>query len=263
MKDMTTDAPQWADELTRELKQLNKFMRLQLNATRFGNLGPDRVLTVNHLGEPFDLHLPFGDTDYIQRKILNDRTFYEANLLENLRQLKVVKPGGVIIDAGSNIGNHAVFFAAYLSPARLYAFEPQQIAHATLTRNIELNHPDADIRCVRSLLGSQSGMGDVASYKPGNQGGASFEASEGGSTPMLSLDDAMEDGDHARVSFIKIDVEGYQAEVLRGADRILRESQPPLWVEVFQNEKAETDEVLRPYGYKAAKLSNNNYIYQI
>ncbi|MCF2872961.1 FkbM family methyltransferase [Octadecabacter sp. G9-8] len=258
-----TDTPEWALELNSQLKMLNKMTRLQLNATRFGNLGPERILTINHQGRAFDLHLPFGDNDYIQRKILNDRGFYEANLLQSLLEMNVVQHGGVIIDAGSNIGNHAVFFGGYFAPKRMYCFEPQDIAYATMVRNIELNLAGSDVRAHQSMLGATSGRGGVAAYKHGNHGGASFEASDTGGTQMVSLDEAIEPADVAAVSFIKIDVEGYQGEVIRGATQILSQSKPVLWIEVFANEKAETDELLTKFGYRAQKLSQNNYIYSV
>lgn len=175
--------------------------------------------------------------------------------------MKIIPDGGIIIDAGSNIGNHAVFFQHYFKPKKMYCFEPQQLAFDTLQRNIELNAKGGDVAAVQAMLGAQEGRGAVSTYKPGNQGGATFAPSEDGERPMTTLDSALKKTERAKVSFLKIDVEGFQAEVLRGADDILKSAKPVLWIEVFDNEKAKTDEVLAPYGYTSKPLSKNNYIY--
>lgn len=258
-----TDTPAWAEELTNKLAKLVRKTEEQIRIQNFANLGPERVVTLNHQGTPYEMYLPFGDQDYIQRRILETRDFYESPQLVQLHRMNLIPEGGVIIDAGSNIGNHAVFFNAHFKPDRMYCFEPQALAYRTLQRNIELNAEGADIRCVQAMLGAEEGTGAVASYKQGNQGGAKFEQSDTGSTPMLTLDTALEGADKAKVSFIKIDVEGFQAEVLRGAHDILSTSKPILWIEVFDDEKDETNEILAQYGYSIQPLTKNNYLYTI
>lgn len=260
-----TQTPDWAEELNKKLTRLIRLTDRQNRLICFTGLGPERIVTLNHMGEAFQMHVPFGDQDFIQGALVAKRDFYESELLAALRGLELVAPGSVVIDAGSNIGNHAVYFQHFLAPARLYCFEPQPLAYDTLVRNIGLNDSTCDTRPLRAMLGAEEGTGAVSTYKSGNQGAATFAPSESGGTPMVTLDSAVEDGDHSKIGFIKIDVEGFQGQVLRGAHEILTQSKPPLWIEVFADEKPETDAILAEYGYASTPLggSRNNHLYQV
>lgn len=258
------DMPQWAEDLTKKLNRLMRLTEQQNRLLNFANLGPERVVTLNHKGEGFQMYIPFANQDYIQRTILESQDFYESDMLDALKDLNIVPKGSVVIDAGSNIGNHAVYFNAFFKPARMYCFEPQQLANAALVRNMELNATGSDVRTFRAMLGAEDGTGAVSSYKGGNQGGATFAPTDGEGVPMVTLDGAIEQGDHGKVSFIKIDVEGFQAHVLRGAHKILSLRKAVLWIEVFKDEKPETDEVMALYGYTSEPLAGtrNNHIYR-
>lgn len=258
-------SPEWADDLNKKLTRLIRLTDRQNRLLSFTRLGPDPIVTLNHLGEAFRMYVPFGDQDYIQGALVAKRDFYESELLATLRTLNIVPKGSVVIDAGANIGNHSVYFQHFLAPKRLYSFEPQPLAYDTLVRNIGLNDSPCETRPVRAMLGAEEGTGAVSTYKTGNQGAATFAPTEGGGTPMVTLDSALEDGDHDNVGFIKIDVEGFQGQVLRGAHNILTRSKPPLWIEVFAEEKAETDDILAAYGYRSTPLAGtrNNHLYQV
>ena len=264
MDDQTEDMPVWADDLSRKLKRLIRLTEQQNRLLNFSNLGPDRIVTLNHKGDPFRMYVPFANQDYIQRNILENQDFYESPMLEALSDLDFMPKGGVVIDAGSNIGNHAVYFNAYLKPDRMYCFEPQQLANDALVRNIELNKTGSDVRIFHAMLGAEEGTGAVSTYKGGNQGAATFAPTDGEGVPMLTLDGAVEDSDHDKVGFIKIDVEGFQAHVLRGAHKILSHRKAVLWIEVFKDEKPETDAVMAEYGYTSEPLggARNNHLYR-
>lgn len=257
------EAPEWADKLSGKLDKLLKVTETQNRLIRFGNLGPDKIVTINHKGRAFDMYVPFGDIDYIQRHLIARRDFYESRFLADLAARKVVAQGGVIIDAGANIGNHSVFFGSFFKPKRLYCFEPQPMVHETLLRNLEINLDKVDIRTHQAMLGGTSGTGEVSVYKQGNIGGAAFAAAEDGDTPMVTLDDTILKGDVGKISFIKMDVEGFQDDVLKGASNILTKSRPPLWIEVLRSERESTDKILAEYGYEATELSRDNVLYTV
>ncbi|WP_375279313.1 FkbM family methyltransferase [Pseudooctadecabacter sp.] len=259
----TNEMPEWADNLNKMMVRLNRRIEHQNFLIAYGNLGPDRIVDISHRGDPFRLYVPFGDRDLIQRHLISDRDFYESGYLNALREMGVVPHDKVIIDAGANIGNHTVFFAHYFKPSKLYSFEPQRMVFDTLQRNIELNSNGRDITAVNALLGAEKGTGSLAFYKQGNLGAASFALDDKGETPMVALDDAVTKADRKNVGFMKIDVEGFQIEVLRGAHDILTQSKPALWVEVFRNEREECDAFLAPYGYTATELSRSNVVYQV
>jgi len=253
----------WAETIYKEIRELRKNTDIQLRFQRFANLGPDRNVTINHRGEAFQIHVPFGDIDYIQKVIIANRAFYEAGKLQKLSELNLIPQGGIIIDAGANIGNHSVYFGHFFKPSRMYCFEPQNIAFQTLLKNIELNLSGCDVRTHQALLGADAGFGSLKSYKHYNHGGATFEASNNGNVPMLTLDDTIDFDDQNKVSFIKIDVERAQDDVLRGAKKILEISKPTLWIEVFPDERTATDALLSELGYEPETLHNNDILYKV
>lgn len=260
-----TDTPEWAAELSGKLDKLIMATKVQSWVTRFGNLGPEKIVTINHRGHAFDMYVPFGDIDYIQRQLIAKRGFYESRILADLMSRNVVEKGGVIIDAGANIGNHSVFFGRFLKPKRMYCFEPQPLVHETLLRNLEMNNKtNVDYRVHQAMLGATKGAGEIDVYRQGNIGGASFKENEDGDTPMVTLDEAMLKADVSKISFIKMDVEGFQDEVLRGAGNILSKSKPPLWIEVPEPERASTDAILMEFGYGTpVQMTRDNVLYTI
>src|SRR6185503_18246577 len=52
---------------------------------------------------------------------------------------QLVKPGGVLVEVGANIGAHTIALARACAPGKLYAFEPQQRVFQVLCANLALN----------------------------------------------------------------------------------------------------------------------------
>lgn len=144
-----------------------------------------------------------------------------------------VRPGDLVVDAGANIGVITGQLADKVGPAgRVHAFEPLPRNIARLERLREENglsqvtvHPVA--------LGAVAGTAELR--LPGVGGGAyaSFTASwidEG----RLEVDVRTVDGelDGAAPSLMKIDVEGFEYQVLQGACQTLAEHRPLLFLEV-------------------------------
>ena len=152
----------------------------------------------------------------------------EARLFE-----QIVKPGMCIVEVGANIGAHTVPMARLCAPARLYAFEPQQRVFQILCANLALN----DVRNVLAFpdaAGAEPGhvlLPDLDYGAQGNFGGVSVlpEGSDvaGLKTRVVTLDSL----ELARCHLIKIDVEGFESEVLRGARGTIGRLRPLLYVE--------------------------------
>lgn len=258
MKDLI-DPVETNEELKVRLDGLAKIMSQQLALQRFAAMGPDTILRFVYRGEEVAMYLPYGHYDYIQRQILNGCTFFEVRLLEMLEAKGLVKPGGVVIDAGANIGNHSVFFSRFMGAAKVYAFEPQPAVFDILQRNYDLNGVRG--QAVQALLGAEQGRGSMSLFKAGNLGGCQFKADQDGTVPMVRLDDAIPAFEHTQISFVKIDVERAQVDLLKGATAILTGPKPPLWIEVFDDERPETDAFLADFGYRPQKFWRADWIY--
>lgn len=172
-------------------------------------------------GIPVSFLLPSRE-DHISRILMSTRTFYEESML------KAIAPrlgeGDLVIDAGANIGNHTLFFAKVLK-CRVMAFEPIPATAAVLAENVERNGLGSQVQVCQFALGEADGTARIAASYPGNIGGTTLEASPAGEVPIRALDSIDRP---APVRFIKVDVEGMDLEVLKGARRILMEERP--WV---------------------------------
>ncbi len=200
-------------------------------------------------------HLPDSE-DHIQKHILRSRTFYEQRMLEDIAPL--IPDGALAIDAGANIGNHTLFFSKVLG-ASVLAFEPNPQALAVLSANIELNGLKQRVELHAVALGETAGSGRIVDTNSSNLGMAQVTQDSGGDIEIVSLDEVV--GDRL-VSLIKIDVEGMECEVLKGATETLKRSKPALIIEAATvGALREIEAILRPFGYRKIKVYNHTPTY--
>jgi FkbM family methyltransferase len=110
----------------------------------------------------------------------------------------------------------------------------------TLCANLALNSIlNVDARC--AAVGAAAGWArvpDIDYTRPGNFGGIAVTAAGGRQVPLVRLDDDLA-LDLDRLALLKVDVEGLELDVLRGADGLIRRFQPVLYVENDQLDKSE------------------------
>ena len=165
--------------------------------------------------------LPSKD-DHISKTLISSGSFYERPMLEAIAP--ALRPGDLVVDAGANIGNHTLFFAKVLK-CRVLAFEPIASTAALLEENVNINGV-SDLVVVRQVaLGDKKGKARIASYDPNNIGGTTLANDRRGTIQIFPLDGLVE---NRPVRLLKIDVEGMDLAVLKGARKILTEDRP--WV---------------------------------
>ena len=161
-------------------------------------------------------------------------------------------PGSVVADVGANIGTIAVPLAQHLGSAGfLYAFEPQRVVFQTLCANVALQSL-TNVECVPVAVGAVREtlrLPDIDYERPANFGGVEMQAFSGGRpVQQVVLDEYF---DRGPFSLVKIDVEGMELDVLRGAQRIIERQRPILYVEDDRaNKSAELEQALRDLGYR-------------
>lgn len=144
-----------------------------------------------------------------------------------------VKPGWTVVEVGSNIGTHTVPLAQACAPAPLYAFEPQQRVFQLMCANLALNGV-LNAMALPDACGDHEGHVIVPSVNyaaTGNFGGISVHGEDedvSGVKTRLRTIDSLE---LPECHFIKIDVEGFEPSVLRGAARTIERRRPILYVE--------------------------------
>ena len=154
---------------------------------------------------------------------------------------RYIKPGETVLDIGANIGAHTLSLAKLLGETgRVLAFEPTNYAFAKLTRNLALN-PDLArrIETFQCFLGpSHEAELPKAIYASWPlKGGAQLHAEHLGQ-PMTtegaqvrSLDTLLSECGISRVDFVKLDVDGHEAGVLAGAQKMLQRDRPTILME--------------------------------
>jgi len=149
---------------------------------------------------------------------------------------------GVVVDVGANSGILTLQLAQAVPEGRVFAFEPTHYALTRLKRNLELN-PELSPRVetvqafVSSASAARPGLSAYASWRV-DRGSSGTHPLHGGTHKpadeigAVSLDDfAAERGLH-RVHFIKIDTDGHELEVLRGARGLLARHKPVVVFEI-------------------------------
>jgi FkbM family methyltransferase len=163
---------------------------------------------------------------------------------------RFIQRGSIALDIGANIGAHTVPMAQLAGPNGLVvAFEPQPILHQILCANLAVNSIPNTMTYAMALGNNQGTcMIPVLDYsKPYNFGGLGMDqVTEGVAVPLGRLDDFLLE----RVDFIKLDVEGYEFQVLEGAAQTVDRCRPVMYVENDRKEKsAELIQCLLDMGY--------------
>lgn len=213
------------------------------------------VFSFPMLGKEVSMFLPYARFDFIQRNILANADFFEGELLRDIRQRYFTGQHCRVLDIGGNIGNHAVFFANFCN-AEVITFEPQPAIFKILKKNIELN--SSKVIAYNLALGDVEGFVSIGDYDSSNTGATSFHKTSNEDFKLCKLDSF----DFNDISFIKIDVEGFEASVLRGGIATISKCKPILWIEIFSENFKEVNDILVELKYSLKqKLADNNYIF--
>lgn len=152
--------------------------------------------------------------------------FWEERELAELA--KAIKPGAVIVDVGSHIGNHAIFYEKFLQPKKLILIEPNEDSIKLLQKNLEINNISLqDITLYQAAIGAKKGFARLSQQNQ-NTGASSIKINNSGDIEVFPLDELIQE----KIDFIKIDVEGMEFDVLDGAKNIIKLYQPKIYIEI-------------------------------
>lgn len=206
----------------------------------------------NYIGKSPYGRLIYNTNDvYIGRSVAE---YHEYSDREVVVFNQLLQRGQVVVEAGANIGTHTLFFAQKVgATGRVLAFEPQRLLFQTLCGNMALNSVTS-AHCWNMAVGAEVGEAAIPCPDPtssGNFGGISLkEASQAGSdtelVPVITIDSLQLPSCH----LIKVDVEGMEEDVLRGAAETIARCRPFLYVECDRPEKQDSLlQLIDSYGY--------------
>lgn len=201
--------------------------------------------------------------DHIFRSIVRSGAFYEIDLLEYMYWVSQFwhfdESRVLIIDVGANIGNHTIFMRSFIAD-HLIAIEPNSKVIPLLRRNLSTNIDNYTV--CECAVGQNEGLGEIAMPDNANNNvgmARVMSSSNGGDVKILTLDSVIgswqqEQNTRFNVSLIKIDVEGMELDVLKGAEKTIKKYKPHLFVEAATNEEFQIlNDYLCHLGYR--KLS--------
>lgn len=201
--------------------------------------------------------------DFIGRDIALNGQFERDDLAvldDFLAPLRGRFASSTALDIGANIGNHSLFFANRF--AAVHSFEPNPRTFGVLSVNAQL---------APTITAHNLALGDVRGVLP-----LAFDPLNFGEASLVSVD---ETGRRSRcdvtverlddlapglgdIALIKIDVEGFEAPVVRGALQTLEQHRPVIVfeqnVDAFANGRSETAELLQQIGYVLCVLTKRN-----
>lgn len=153
-----------------------------------------------------------------------------------------LSPSPVIVDVGANIGSMALGFAKTFPGSQVYAFEPTHYGFGKLKKNISLN-PLLGPRIfpVQAFLSDKtvknSEMKAYSSWKVDSSSrekhplhGGELMSAE--SIPSVTLDDFCQERGLSKIDLMKIDTDGYELTVLRGALQAIAKFKPVIIFEI-------------------------------
>ena len=159
--------------------------------------------------------------------VLRDRR-YEQNVANVMARL--ARQGDAVIDVGANIGIHSLYFSRLVGASgSVRAFEPVTALRSQFQESIRLAAV-TNVDVYPFAMGAAHATGTLHVDKT-NAGHTSFVPIEDPATREIAEIRTPDSFDFSGITLIKVDVEGFEEAVIRGALRTLRKSRPSLILE--------------------------------
>jgi FkbM family methyltransferase len=171
----------------------------------------------------FGYRMDLDVSDSIQRNMYFGS--YEQG--ETSRLLRHLRPGTTFVDVGANVGYYTDKASSIVGAGRVIAYEPNPYAYQRLTEWGRANHA-TNVTPVCAALGSEEGT-ITTCFEDGDTGTTSLVpalARRAGNETVVNvrrLDSEAERLGIRHIDVMKIDVEGYEPQVFKGASQLLEE----------------------------------------
>lgn len=191
------------------------------------------------------------DADWYKGAELHTKEFYLNNIRENFN----------IIDAGAQIGMYTILFSKLASKGKVYAFEPTDSIEK-LKKNVEY-HSCNNVTLLNKAVGNHNGIKKDKVFKIWSQ-----QIIEDKEFEFITIDKFVYDN-NINLDLLKIDVDSYDYEVLLGAEKVLKEQNPIIVVElnsVLEKRNYNINDVMTYMNnvnyYHIHFFDNDNYVFK-
>jgi len=225
------------------------------DASQHDRRGPQKDITLT-LCDGVQISVP-NSLKLITPYVLIEQQDWFEDEIRFVRHL--LQPGQKVIDVGANYGVYTLSMAQRVGPTgSVYSFEPTSSTAAMLEASISVNH-FAQITLDRSALSNRCGtaqfsLNEQSELNTLTRDEHSMTASE--TVSLFTLDDRLRRYKWTDISFMKIDAEGEESNILKGGTQFFSELSPLIQYEI----KAGTElhlELVREFaalGYASYRL---------
>ncbi len=252
------------------IKQIDKFLFLGFFYKIYRKIINKKTLKLYNT-KTGNYFLPkYAYKDIIRNEIIKGNIF-EQDLFD--LSASYIKENSIVIDAGANYGQMSILFSKAKKKVLVYSFESSKYIFNILEKNIKINQ--SNCKPINCILGNESGnyynikkldlenfntygsnkVEIISDVKPENE----FEKVQ-----TLKIDNI---NFEKQISFFKIDVQGYDLEVLKGARGTIKNHEMPI---IFEYEKLfekdfkynfkEFEKFIKSIDYKICEEINHNYL---
>jgi len=164
-----------------------------------------------------------------------------------------LKVNDIFVDIGANIGLMSIIASNIIGEnGKVFSFEPDPKIFSILEHNIEINNI-SNITIYNFALGSKKDKAYLQQRVSDNRGTnfLSFDDHTKNSKEVLiqSLDEVAQEQKILDIKLIKIDVEGWESEVLKGAEKILQMPNAPILIIEYSKSQIGNDPLNNPYNF--------------
>jgi len=198
-------------------------------------LAGDRIATANLDGQILKFHLRLDDGQMMEAALYH----IHGGLTEpeELRLIRnKIKSSETLVEVGTLVGNHLVYFLKILQPKRAIIFDISARNIEACRDNVRLNEPYATSP---ELVFKPIGISRASGTKTGPDGKLA---------DVTSLDEAVSD----RVDFIKIDIDGGEIDALQGSRRLISQFRPRIMIEINRENEEPFRSLLGEMKYEIA-----------
>jgi FkbM family methyltransferase len=168
----------------------------------------------------------------------------------------------IVFDIGANVGQSTRKYLFWFSAAQIFCFEPVELTFNKLQKNLQEH---SNVHCFKLALGGSNSRGDMVLHGPSErfflvrtpEELSQYSQEKVEKVAIQTLDDFCKNSDIKKISYLKIDTEGNDLEVLKGAQGLLSEQR----IDIVEVEAGMNPENTRhvPFEELTQYLEQRNY----
>lgn len=205
---------------------------------------------------------------------------YEIEKIEQIFYIQHLQPGMVVFDVGANVGEISLLFSRFVGPrGQVHSFECSHNTFRRLSEIISISG-SKNIKQNNTCLSDSNGTAEFHIYddehaawntmanRPLQDYGINIRPISVEKVPTTTIDAYCESNNIQRIDLLKIDVEGAEYQVLKGAERMMRERRIKCVIFEFGattfdmgNDPAEFSKLITSRGYKLRNLEKGSPVF--